>query len=104
MNPAIWIAMYLPIFLLFFVILPSQRRNAALIRKKRKKRGLVKVNNDLLKRYVGKTCNISLGAYGSSYNKARIVELVENWMRIEVKGKENLINTEYIQAIRILSE
>ena len=104
LSPAIWIAIYQPIFVLFFVILPSQKRSVVRLMSKRKRRGERKMDNELLKRYVGKVCNISMGAYGSSYNKARIGELVDNWMKVAMKGAENLINTEYIQAIRILSE
>ncbi|MCG8482460.1 MAG: hypothetical protein MJA31_04055 [Clostridia bacterium] len=101
MEPGVWIAIYLPIFVLFFVILPSQKRTI-LFKKKRKRRG-VAMSNELIKDCIGKVCNISTGSLGSNFTKVKIIEVVDNWIKVEGKGKVDLINTDFIQNIKILS-
>ena len=103
MDSSSWIAIYLPIFLVLVIIIPAQRRNIYITGKIRKKRGVRKVSNELIKSCIGKTCSISTGTLGSSYNKVKVIEVIDNWIRIDSKGRENLINSDYIQNIKILS-
>jgi len=106
LDSSSWIAIYLPIFLVLVIIIPAQHRNiyiTGIIGKLRKKRGERKVSNELIKSCIGKTCSISTGTLGSSYNKVKVIEVIDNWIRIDSKGRENLINSDYIQNIKILS-
>lgn len=103
MEPSSWIAIYLPIFIVFVIIIPTQRRNIYITGLLRKKRGERKVSNELIQSCVGKTCTISTGTLGSSYTKVMVVEVKENWIKVKSKGRENLINSDYIQNIKILS-
>lgn len=103
LNPAIWITTYLPIFVVLFILIPSQRRIINAIRKQRKLRG-VKMSNDLIKSYIGKVCNISSGSFGSTFKKVKILEVVDNWIKVEGRGKIDLINIDFIQNIKIVDD
>lgn len=74
-----------------------------LLRKLRNQRGERKVSNQLIMSCIGKVCTISTGSFGSSYSKVKVLEVVDNWIRIESKGREDLINSDYIQHIKILN-
>ncbi len=104
MQPAVWIAIYLPMFVVLFVIIPAQRKIINITRKNRKQKGGIKMSNELIKNCVGKVCNISTGSMGSSFNKVKILEVVDNWIKVESKGKEDLINVDFIQNIKILDK
>ncbi|KDR95245.1 hypothetical protein SAMN02745945_00384 [Peptoclostridium litorale DSM 5388] len=103
MSPAVWIAIYLPTFVLFFILIPSERRIITAKSRQRKKRG-VQMSNDLIKSYIGKVCNISSGSFGPTFKRVRIIEVVDNWIKVEGKGKTDLINIDFIQNIKILSD
>jgi len=104
LQPAVWIAIYLPIFTMLFILIPSQQRKIYVARKYKKRRGAIKLSNELIKNCLGKECNISTGSLGSSFNKVKIVEVIDNWIKVESKGKEDLINVDFIQSIKILPE
>ncbi|WP_293659332.1 DUF6897 domain-containing protein [Anaeromicrobium sp.] len=101
MNPAIWISIYLPMFVVLFILIPSEHRIITAKIKQKKKRG-VKMSNDLIKSYIGKVCNISSGSFGPKFQKVKIIEVVDNWIKVEGKGKIDLINIDFIQNIKIL--
>lgn len=102
MDSSSWIAIYLPIFVVLVIIIPEQRRNVYFSRKLRNKRGERKVSNELIKSCIGKNCTISTGTLGSNYNKVKVIEVIDNWIKVESKGRENLINSDFIQNIKIL--
>lgn len=89
---------------MFFVIIPSIQKT--FIKKKRlnRKRGGVSMSNELIMNCIGKVCNISTGSLGSSFNKVKIIQVVDNWIKVEGKGKIDLINIDFIQNIKILSD
>ncbi|WP_312887371.1 DUF6897 domain-containing protein [Clostridium lacusfryxellense] len=96
-----WIAIYMPLIILFFIILPQQRemqKSAILKRKKRK--GLIIMTNEVIKKYIGKTCRISTGSFGTNVI-GKIIDVNENWIEIETKKGNELINAEFIQSIKI---
>ena len=101
MNTSGWIAVYLPMFIIFFIILPQgyvmQVRTA--IRRKRKV-GSKRMTNEILKSYVGKICKISGGSYGVNI-KGRIVDVNENWIVVQTSRGDKIVNAEYVQSIRI---
>lgn len=99
-NTSAWIAIYSPIFVLFFIILPqqSQMRRTIMLKSKRRK-GLTTMTNEILKKYVGKICRISSGSFGTNVI-GKIIDVNENWIEIETKKGSELINAEYIQSIK----
>lgn len=103
MDTGSWIAIYMPLFLIFFIILPQQRaaQQAALIRI-RKRKGVVKMTNELIKKYIGKNCQISTGSFNNSI-KGEIIDINENWLEVQTKKGKELINAEYIQSIKMIS-
>jgi hypothetical protein len=101
MNSGTFIAIYLPIFIVFFIIIPNSKRFNFMVRKLKKRRGENKMSNELIKSCIGKICTISTGMSGSSYSKVVILEVVDNWLKVEGKAKTNIINTDYIQNIKI---
>jgi hypothetical protein len=102
MNISTWIAIYLPIIIIFFIVIPSNNRKIAFIlRLKRKKKGRNRMSNSMIESLIGKEVMISTGSIGSSYDKVTVVEVVDNWMKVEKKGKIDLINIDFIQGIKI---
>lgn len=90
-------------FILFFVILPQQRALRKTVGLKIKKRKGVKVmTNELIKKYIGKVCQISTGTFGVNIT-GKITDINENWIEVETKKGNELINAEFIQNIKIKS-
>ncbi|MFA9422886.1 MAG: hypothetical protein ACERLG_04875 [Sedimentibacter sp.] len=103
MSSSTWIAVYMPLFIVFFIIIPQQREMQKLILlKKSKREGLIHMTNEVLRKYIGKNCYISTGSFGTTV-KAKIIDVNENWIEVETKKGNELINAEFIQSIKILS-
>lgn len=101
LDTSTWIAIYLPMIILFFIILPHQRAiNDAVISKIRKKKGGVVMTNELIQKYIGKRCKVSTGSYGINVI-GTIINIKENWIEIETKKGFELINLEFIQNIKV---
>ncbi len=60
------------------------------------------MTNELVKRLIGKRCNISTGSMGSNFKKAKILNVVDNWISVEINGREDLINADYVQYIKVV--
>lgn len=104
MEASIWIAVYLPLFMLFCVILPQHNGMYAAARRIHAKRRMNEVTNEVLSRYVGKTCMISAGSYGVNV-AGRIVSVNENWIEVETrKGAIELVNADYVQSVKIVEK
>ena len=58
------------------------------------------MSNELIKQYIGKICRISTGTYGIN-TVGKIVSINENWIEVETRKGNELINTDYIQNIKI---
>lgn len=102
MNTGSWVAIYIPLFIIFFIILPQQSAVHKAIRfKNRNRKGVVKMTNELIKKYIGKKCMISTGSFGTNV-KGIIISINENWLELETKKGNELINAEFIQSIKIL--
>lgn len=96
-----WIAIYMPVIILFFIILPQQREmQISAILKRKKRKGLIIMTNEVIKKYIGKTCRISTGSFGTNVI-GKIIDVNENWIEIETKKGNELINAEFIQSIKI---
>lgn len=103
MNSATWIAIYLPIFILFVVIIPLQyaAQRSDVLRRSRKKGKTM--TNEIIKKYIGSKVRLSTVSYGINI-EGKIIQLVENWIEVETKKGTELINSEYIQNIKILTK
>ncbi len=102
MNPGSWIAIYMPLIIIFFIIIPQQRAALkAVLFRIRKRKGVGKMLNELIKKYIGKKCLITTGSFGTSV-KGIIIDVNENWVELETKKGKELINAEFVQSIKIL--
>lgn len=102
MNTGSLIAIYLPMFIIFLVILPQQSAiQKAVIARIRKRKGVVEMTNELIIKNIGRDCQISTGNFNNSV-KGKIIDINENWLEIETKKGKELINAEFIQSIKIL--
>lgn len=102
MNTGSWIAIYMPLFIIFLIILPKQRAaQKAVLFRNRKRKGVGKMLNGLIKKYIGKKCLITTGSFGTNV-KGKIIDVNENWLELETKKGKELINAEFVQSIKIL--
>ena len=102
MDTGSWVAIYMPLIIIFCIILPQQRAVQKLVLFKiRKRKGVVKMTNELVKKYIGKNCHISTGNFNNSV-KGIIIDVNENWLEVETKQGNQLINTDFIQSIKII--
>jgi len=99
LNTGSWVALYLPLFIIFFIILPQQRMEHKTMLKIRKRKGVVVMTNELIKKYIGKNCLISTGSFGTNV-KGKIIDVNGNWIELETKKGIELINVEFIQFIK----
>jgi hypothetical protein len=100
---ALWIAIFLGAFIPIWVALMHQRRIERLIRgkKRRAERGETDMSNELIESLRGKTCDISTGSLGEGFTKVRVVEVVDNWIKIEKNDKVRLVNADYVTSVRL---
>jgi len=102
MNTGSWVAIYMPLFIIFVIILPQQRAlHKAVLCKIRKRKGVVDMTNELVKKYIGKNCHINSGSLGTNV-KGMIIDVNENWLEVETKQGNQLINADFIQSIKII--
>ena len=66
----------------------------------KKRKGIIIMTNEVIKKYIGKNCKISTGAFGTNVI-GKIVDVNENWIEIETKKGVELINAEFIQSIKV---
>lgn len=72
-----------------------------MIHKKKKRKEFEIMTNEMIKKYVGKNCKISNGAYGSNAT-GEIINVNENWIEIETKKGIELINADFVQSIKVI--
>jgi len=58
------------------------------------------MTNEVIKKYIGKNCKISSGSLGINV-VGTIIDVNENWIEVETKKGQELINADYIQSIKI---
>lgn len=101
MNTGAWVTIYMPMFIIFFIIIPQRRAvQKAVLFRIRKRKGVVEMTNELIKKYMGKNCLISTGSLGTNVT-GKLIEVNENWLEVETKKGKELINAEFIQSIKI---
>ncbi len=105
MNAGTWIAIFMPLFLMLFIFIPqAQAQHNAMLRNKYKVRAGREdrfVENQMIAQCLGKHCLISTGGMNGSF-QGTVVEINDNWLKVEHKGVVDLINCDYIQSIREL--
>lgn len=101
MNSYTWLAIYLPMFMLLFVIIPHQRSlQKSIIHKIRREKEMIIMTNEMIKNYVGKNCKISSGSFGTTVT-GEIINVNDNWIEIQTKKGKELINADFVQNIKI---
>lgn len=101
MNTSTWIAVYMPLFIIFFIVLPQQREvHKAVLMKLKRRKGEIIMTNDVIKKYIGKNCRISTGSFGTNI-MGKILDVNENWIEVETRKGNELINAEYVQSIKV---
>ena len=102
MNSSTWIAVYLPLFILFFIIFPHQREleKQVVAIKIRKRKGVINMMNEVIQKYLGKTCKISSGSFGTNVT-GKLINVKGNWIEVETKKGNQLVNADFIQNIQI---
>ncbi len=58
------------------------------------------MTNEVIKKYINKNCKISTGSFGTNV-AGKIIDVNENWIEVETKKGNELINAEFIQSIKI---
>ena len=58
------------------------------------------MTNEVIKKYIGKNCRISTGSFGTNVI-GKIIDVNENWIEVETKKGNELINAEFVQSIKI---
>ncbi len=100
-DTSTWIAIYLPLLIIFLVVIPNQQKFQKLIIKKIKKRkGVITMTNEIIKKYIGTNCKISTGSYGTNII-GTILEINENWIEVQTKKGKELINSDFVQNIKV---
>lgn len=62
------------------------------------------MSNELIKSCIGKVCNISTGSMGINFSKVKVIQVVDNWIKVEGRRKVDLINIDFVQNIKVLSD
>ena len=60
------------------------------------------MTNELLKKYIERTCQISSGSFGTNII-GKIIDVNENWVEIQTKKGIELVNAEFIQNIKLVN-
>lgn len=100
--------LYIIIFILLFcIILPAARRRrtmAALMIKKRKRKKLTLEERlkmyEIIKRFIGKECIISMMTGETSQVQGTIKDVQENWVVIDTGYGDDVVNIDYITRVR----
>lgn len=101
MNSSAWIGVYIPLLLLIFIIIPRKHEmEQAVLVKIKKRKGVITMTNEILKKYIGKKCKISTGSFGTNL-VGKIMYVNENWLEVETKKGKELINADFIQSIKV---
>lgn len=95
MNPAIWICLFLPIFMM--LLIKKKEWQKYIIKKiKKKKEGVIEMN-EIIKSFIGKECLI----YTFQTQITGVIESLENnWISIKTGDSSEIINIDYISRIR----
>ena len=99
MDPAMYMCIFLPLFIV--LISADRSQKLAVMRINIKKKGRRKTEmSELIKKYIGKECII----YTVNSNNSQITGLIEEfengWISIKTKTGSDIVNADYISRIR----
>jgi hypothetical protein len=101
MNASTWVAIYMPLFILIFIIIPQKlEREKLIVSHIKNRKGVIIMTNEVIKKYIGKRCKISTGSFGTNV-EGEIIDVNENWLEVETKKGKELINADFIQSIKV---
>ncbi len=101
MDTSTLIAVYLPIYIVLFIVVPQQMEmKKAVLLKMKKRKGVIVMTNEVIKKYIGKVCKISTGSFGTNVT-GKIIDVNENWLEVQTKKGSELINADFVQNIKI---
>jgi len=101
LNPGIWIAIYLPIFVLLFVIIPYQKKKRfRIVKRKRRLKREVRMSKEIVVKYLNKKCKVYLGMGEAVKGVIKSVE--DNWMEVETSKGIQLVNLDYAMNIKFI--
>lgn len=98
LNPAIWICIFMPIWLLLITSTNNKKEQQKLIITKIKIMKVGQSNmNEIIRNYIGKECIV----YTFQTQVTGIIEsMQDNWISIKVGSSLEIINIDYISRIR----
>jgi len=97
MNPSYYVFFFIVFFIIFFSLKNKKTRTLWHIR--RKKKGSVQMNQELLNGFVGKNCIIK-GSFTIQCVQGEIKHIEGNWMEVETKQGKELLNIDFIERIQ----
>ena len=98
MNPAIWIAIFLPIWISIIVTLNNKKElQKSIIYKLKKKREGQRMSNEVIKNFIGKDCIITTF---QTQITGVLESIEENWVILRVGERVEIVNIDYISRIR----
>ena len=95
MNPAIYIAIFLP---LLIMLLQQKQNNTALLMLRHKRKGARSDMKDLARHFIGKDCLVY--TFNGTQLSGVIKEVTENALLMDNKGSPEAINLDFIVRIR----
>ena len=104
MDFTAYIAIYLPLFILFLIILPKQKTIQNYIaHKNKRKRGINSMASVLLEKLIGKVCVINTGSFGVGV-QGTVVAVEENWLEIKTKKGVEMVNADLAVNIKVVKD
>jgi hypothetical protein len=101
MEPGTYVAVYLPIFTVFIVMIQiRKRRRRITVMHVLKRKGVFAVSIDAFKRNIGRDCQIMTMLERKVSGK--IVGVTDNWVEVVTKKDTEYINAEFIERFRLL--
>ena len=96
-----WINLCIPIFIFLIIIFGNKENVEIALKRARKRRGGIKMSNELIKKYIGKNCMLSTEGIGGAVI-GEIIDVVDNWIEVKTKKENQLLNSDYITNIKEL--
>ncbi|MBO6307915.1 MAG: hypothetical protein J6N70_03550 [Oribacterium sp.] len=94
------IAVFAPWIFVSIILMQRRRRQEAIkavIAAARK--GKKVMNSEVVRRFIGKKCDVSTLTNGLECYHMTVVDVTDNWLILEEKGAEQVINLEYVSKI-----
>lgn len=100
MNPGYFSILF--IFLMLFIISQEEKKeNALRIIKKKKSKGRFNMN-EIINMYLEKNCAVTVSGY--SQIRGKISSVKENWIVVETKTGNEVINLDYVVSIKEITK